>query len=84
VVAIAGDPIPKMAELAKKFPTITLLADANGVPVSQTWGAAAKDDDVPTPSTFVVDSAGTIRFAHFSSAGKGEWPAWEQLFAALP
>lgn len=83
VVAIAGDPLAKMQNVAKQFPGFIFLSDANGVPVSQTWGAAEPDDDVPTPATFVVDPDGSIRFSHHSGIGQGEWPTWDQIAAAL-
>jgi hypothetical protein len=83
VVAIAGDPLPKLEGLAKKYPSITFLADATGLPVSQAWQAAAPDDDVPTPVVYVIDTKGVVVFTHHSARDKGEWPAWETLFAAL-
>jgi hypothetical protein len=67
VVAIAGDPLPKLEGLAKKYPSITFLADAT----------------VPTPVVYVIDTKGAVVFTHHSARDKGEWPAWETLFAAL-
>lgn len=84
MVAIAADPLPAMEGLSKQFPGLVFLADADDLPVSQSFGAARPGDEVPKPATFVLDRTGTVRFAHFGGRGNGEWPAWEELLAALP
>ena len=83
MVAIAGDPLPKLEALAKKYAPITFLADGTGLPVSKSWQVAGADDDVPTPSTFVIDTKGAIIYSHISGRDQGEWPAWDVLFAAV-
>jgi hypothetical protein len=73
-----------MEGLSKRYPALTFLADDEPLTVSQAWGAAMPEDEVPAPATFIVDKAGELRFAHFSKWGQGEWPAWEELQRALP
>src|SRR6185295_187433 len=83
VIAIAVDPPDQLAELAQRFPAITMAADDKALTVTHAWTQTPAGDEYPTPGTYVVGTDGTIRFSFPARPGQ-DWPTWSQVAAALP
>jgi peroxiredoxin len=82
VIAIAVDPPDKLAQLARRFPELTMAADDAALSVTHAWTDTPAGADYPTPGTYVVGAGGTIRFSFPAQPGR-DWPAWDQVAAAL-
>jgi peroxiredoxin len=71
-----------MGDLQKKLPALTLATDKE-LKASTTWGLHEAGAENPSPGTFVVDRAGTIKFRRLDEPDKGDWPTYDEVLAAL-
>ncbi len=71
-----------MVDLQNKLPALTLLADTD-LSMTTTWGLHDPGADEGNPGTFVVTRDGKITFRQLEQQGKGDWPTYDELAAAL-
>lgn len=82
VVGIAADSVKDTADTQKDYPQITCLTDLGGT-VSQQWGLMIPQADHPEPGTYIVEKDGTVKYRRLEEKGKGDWPTYAELAAAL-
>jgi peroxiredoxin len=67
--------------LAAKLPGVILANDAT-LTVSAAYGRRQGEVAFPQPATFIIDSAGLVRFIHLASDAE-EWPSIQNVRDAL-
>jgi len=81
LVAIAADEIADMAELQKRVPEVTLLADVK-LSGSVAWGLVPAGAEESTAATFVIERDGSVRYRRLA-APTSDYPTYAELAAAL-
>lgn len=86
-VAISTDPVYSLKAWAERERyTFQLLSDfwPHGG-VSKAYGVFNEKAGMPNRGTFLVDTAGTVRFAEMNEPGEArDQTAWKEALAALP
>ena len=61
---------------------MTLLRDEPSLAATSAWGLKVGDAEAPWPATYVIDTAGKVRWRHLRDE-HGDWPTYAELAAAI-
>src|ERR1041384_5178618 len=81
IVRCAADSVADLAELAARFPRLTMLSDLD-LSVVAAWGLRIPGADTPSPGTFVVGRDGVVGWSRLGDQ-RGDWPTYPEVAAAL-